>query len=330
MKEIAPGRLNLGLTEARDLAMGALRGIGYEDGDAGLIADHVIDAALCGYEYSGLAKILNVAEDPRFKNPRTPPTIVHETPVSALMDGGNNCGMIAMHHAMEAAISRAQENGIGLIALSNSWMSGRHAYFAERIARAGLIGIQLESTRSYSVAPPGARAGALGTNPIAFGIPTGKEPFVFDMGTAAFMGTDLALRVRTGQLLPEGVAIDADGVPTVDPDQANLGALLTFGGYKGFGLSLVVQLFGVLAGCSLQTEKPHGAVIVAFRPDLVAPADVFMEQANATIERIRATPGQPGIDAIRIPSERAFATRKRLTNDGIELDKIIFDALSSL
>jgi LDH2 family malate/lactate/ureidoglycolate dehydrogenase len=327
MQDIAPGRIKLSVDEAHDLSMCALRGLGYDDTDAGLITDHVLDAALCGYEYSGLAKILNVAADPRLKKPRTPPAVIQETPVSIQMDGGNNNGMVAMFHAAEAAIGKARESGIGLVSLSNSWMSGRHAYFAEHIARADLIGIQLESTRSPSVAPPGARQGALGTNPIAFGIPTADGPFVFDMGTAALMSTDLALRVLTGQSLPEGVAIDPDGMPTQDPVAAKAGALLTFGGYKGFGLSLVVQLFGVLAGCVAPSERPHGAVIIAFRPDLVAPLDVFKQQATAMVDSVRATPAQAGMDSIRLPSERAFASRELLTNEGIEIDKLVYDAL---
>src|SRR5881296_1798275 len=101
------GRLRLSVADARDLAEGALRGIGYHNDEARIIADHVIDAALCGYEYSGLAKILNIPEHRRFAAPRRPMRIVHETDVSALYDGGNNNGMIAMYHAGKAAIAKA-------------------------------------------------------------------------------------------------------------------------------------------------------------------------------------------------------------------------------
>src|SRR6059036_2333053 len=100
------GRLRLSVADARDLAEGALRGIGYHNDEARIIADHVIDAALCGYEYSGLAKILNIPEHPRFPQPRRPMTVLHETEVSALYDGGNNNGMIAMYHAARAAIAK--------------------------------------------------------------------------------------------------------------------------------------------------------------------------------------------------------------------------------
>ena len=126
-------------------------------------------------------------------------------------------------------------------------MSGRSAYYVEMIANADLIGIHTAGS-GRAVAPPGGRRPALGTNPIAFGLPSARGPIVFDMGTSAFMGTDLQYRERMGQLLPEGVAIDAAGQPTRDPTLARAGALLPFGGYKGFGLAFIVQAFGRLAG----------------------------------------------------------------------------------
>src|SRR5438270_11745882 len=96
-------RIRLSVDDARSLGERALRGVGYDDEEARIIADHVIDAALCGYEYSGLAKILNLPEHPRFAQPRRPMRVLHETEVSALYDGGNNNGMISMHHAAKAA-----------------------------------------------------------------------------------------------------------------------------------------------------------------------------------------------------------------------------------
>ena len=329
MKEVSPGRISLSVEEARDLSFRALGKIGYDTSEAEIVTDHVVDAALCGYEYSGLAKILNIAEHSCFKAPRKPPEIAHETPVSAQVDGGNNVGMVTLHYAADVAIRKAAGSGIALVGVSNSWMSGRLAYYAERIAKADLVGLHMEATGGNNVAPPGARRGALGTNPICFGLPTGRGPVVFDMGTSAIMGTDVALRARTGQLLPEGVAIDSSGQPTQDPRLAKAGALLTFAGYKGFGLSLIVQMFGVLAGSSFPTEQPHGAVIIAFKPDLLAPVDRFKEQVEALIARIKATPRQSGVEEIRIPSEQAFKNRERLSREGIELDRTVFDTLSS-
>ena len=101
-----PSRMPAQLGRARD-ARHRLR-----DEEARIVTDHVIDAALCGYEYSGLAKLLNIPEHRRFKLPRQPMRVVHETEVSALYDGGNNVGMLAMYHAAQAAIAKAAAHGI--------------------------------------------------------------------------------------------------------------------------------------------------------------------------------------------------------------------------
>ena len=102
-------RIHLSVAEAREHAERAMRGIGYDTEEAGIVADHAIDAALCGYEYSGLAKLLNIPEHRRFKQPRRPMRVLRETEVSALYDGGNNVGMLAMYHAARAAIAKPGE-----------------------------------------------------------------------------------------------------------------------------------------------------------------------------------------------------------------------------
>jgi LDH2 family malate/lactate/ureidoglycolate dehydrogenase len=150
------------------------------------------------------------------------------------------------------------------------------------------------------------------------------------MGTSAFMGTDLAYRERLGQLLPEGVAVDAEGRPTRDPAMARLGALLPFGGYKGFGLAFIVQALGVLAGSALDPDKDDGYLFVVLKPELLIDPDDFKQQITALIDRIKDTPRQPGLDQIRIPGERAFLSREQALRAGIEIDRVVYEALRSL
>ncbi|MFZ3236269.1 MAG: Ldh family oxidoreductase [Stellaceae bacterium] len=325
---MASDRVRLSVAEAREHSERALRGIGYDAEEARILADHMIDAALCGYEYSGLAKILNIPEHRRFQRPRRPMTVVRETAVSALYDGGNSVGMLAMYHAARAAIAKAEAHGFALVGVTNSWMSGRSAYYCEMIAEADLVGIHTASS-SRSVAPFGGARAALGTNPIAFGMPSSRGPVVLDMGTSAFMATELALRERLGQLLPEGVAIDPEGRPTRDPAAARLGALLPFGGYKGYGLGFVVQALGVLAGSAMDPEGDDGYLFVVFKPDLLVPLDEFKREVTALVDRIKSVPRAAGVEEIRIPGERAFASRERLLSEGIEVDRLVYDALAA-
>ena len=135
------GRLRLSVADARDLAEGALRGIGYHNDEARIIADHVIDAAMCGYEYSGLAKILNVFESEHFRLPRRSMKVLRETEVSLAFDGGNNVGMLALFHAAQATIKKTAAHGIALVSVTDAWMSGRGAYYVEMIAKHGLVAI---------------------------------------------------------------------------------------------------------------------------------------------------------------------------------------------
>ncbi len=326
---MAPDRVHLSVAEAREHSERALRGIGYAAEEARIVADHVIDAALCGYEYSGLAKILNIPEHRRFQRPRRPMTVLRETAVSTLFDGGNNVGMLAMHHAARAAIDKAAAHGVAVVGVTDSWMSGRSAYYVEMIAKADLVGMHTAAS-ARSVAPFGGARPALGTNPIAFGLPSSRGPIVLDMGTSAFMGTELALRQRLGRLLPEGVAVDAQGRPTRDPTAAREGALLPFGGYKGFGLAFIVQALGVLAGSALDPDQDDGYLFVVMKPDLLVPLDDFKRQVSDLVDRVKATPRQPGVDEIRIPGERGFRSRERLLRDGIEVDRAVYEALAAL
>jgi len=181
MDTVSPGRVRLTAAEAQELSETVLRKAGYDAEEAKIIADHVMDAALCGYEYSGLPKILNVVEHEQLRKPRRKMRALRETPVSALYDGGNNNGMVTMYRATQAAIRKATEHGFAIVGVNNSWVSGRNAHYVEMCARAGLIGIHTVSSRPH-VTAPGGKGGATGTNPIAFAFPTGGEPFVIDVG----------------------------------------------------------------------------------------------------------------------------------------------------
>ena len=144
------------------------------------------------------------------------------------------------------------------------------------------------------------------------------------------MGTDLAYRERLGEQLPQGVAIDGDGHPTRDPARARRGALLPFGGYKGFGLALIVQALGLLASSGLGPQQDDGYLFIAFKPDLLTEPDAFKQQVSELIERIKATPRQAGVSEIRIPGERAFRSRERTRREGIEIDRLVHEALAAL
>ena len=323
------GRVHLSVDDARNLGERALRGIGYDADEARIVTDHVIDAALCGYEYSGLAKLLNIPEHRRFSRPRGPIRLLHETEVSALYDGGNNVGMLAIYHAAKAAIEKVKAHGIALVGMTNTWMSGRNAYFVEMIAREGFVAIHTAASGA-AVAPLGGVKPILGTNPIAFAVPTEEGALILDMGTSAFMATELQLRIRRDEALPEGVAIDRDGRPTTNPAEAQAGAILPFAGHKGFGLGLVVQALGALGGAGMVSGAQDGYLFIAFRPDLLIPLEQCRREVSALISRVKAVPRAPGVAEIRIPGENSARNRERLAREGLDIDQLVYDELHRL
>ena len=326
-------RIRMTVAQARVLGEAAMRGAGYDNDEARILTDHVLDAALCGYEYSGLPKLLNVVDAPEFRLPRRPIAVLRETGATALLDGGNNTGMVVAYRAAEATIERAQANSLAIVCLGNTWMTGRSAYYCEMIARAGLVVIHTVASPP-AVAPFGGARPALGTNPIAFGFPSESDPLVIDMGTSAFMATDLQFRDRIGASIPEGVALGPDGRPTTDAGAARRGTLLPFGGpeggYKGFGLALAMDALGALTAGTRTADSVSGYMFIAFKPDLFLSTDEYCHEISQRVAMIKSTPRQAGVEEIRIPGERAYRTRARLMRDGIEIDGKIHKALGRL
>jgi L-2-hydroxycarboxylate dehydrogenase (NAD+) len=163
--------------DARALGEAALARIGYGADDACIITDQLIDNALCGYRFAGLPRILAIAREAKTGETRLPVAVVYETPVSALVDGGNNVGYVAVYRGAEIAIAKAKQTGIAAVGVYNSYFSGRNAYYLERIVNAGLVGLHTASGAPHIV-PPGATRPGLGTNPIAFGFPSADGPVI--------------------------------------------------------------------------------------------------------------------------------------------------------
>jgi LDH2 family malate/lactate/ureidoglycolate dehydrogenase len=321
------------LTPAEALALGerALSRIGYDGEDARIIVEQLVDNALCGYKFAGLPRILAIAGDEKTRAARTPVKIVHETPLSALLDGGNNVGYIVAYRAAELASKKAREHGMACVGAYNSYYSGRNAYFVERIVTQGLVALHTASAQPR-VLPCGGARPALGTNPICFGFPSEEGPVMFDMGTAALMWGDVMLHERLGVPLPDGVGFDEQGRPTRDPSATLRGGVGTFGGYKGYGLSFAVQALGLLAGAALTrgSVQDYGFLFWAIDPDVMLPGGAFRSQMSELVRRIKATPRQPGVDEIRIPSERARRERERRRVEGIVLERKVVEALEAL
>ena len=326
-----PGTVRLAVAEAVALGERALTRVGYSGEDARIIVDQLVDNALCGYKFAGLPRLLAIAGDEKTAEARTPVRIVHETPVSALLDGGNNVGYIAAYRAAEVAIRKARASGMASVGAYNSYYSGRNAYFAEKIVREGLVAFHVSSAHPR-VLPPGAARPMLGTNPICFGFPSEDGPVIFDMGTASLMWGEVMLQAHLKEPLPEGVGFDDHGNPSRDAAAVLKGGVAPFGGHKGYGLSFAIQALGLLAGSALARGqvRDYGFLFWALDPDVMLPGGEFKGQMSEYVRQVKATPRRPGVEAIRIPSERAFAERERRRKEGIVIERKVVESLRAL
>jgi delta1-piperideine-2-carboxylate reductase len=325
--------MRLTVPEAHQLAARVMAALGHNAEDAGLIADHLIDCELRGLHYGGLARAISIAERvERTGDRRRRIRILHETPVSARIDGGDHIGYVVAHSATNLVIDKAEAAGIAVVGASDTWYTGMISYYAEMAAARGLVSM-IASNASPWVAPFGATEGRLGTNPICFGFPSADDPIIYDIGTSAIIHAEVTLARRLGHELPESVAFDRDGLPTRDPAAALTGAFAAWGGHRGSGLGIVVQLLGIMAGSPpIPGELAEfGYLIVAMRPDLMGPAETFRENVSAFAEEVRSARPVAGGPPVRMPFDRSRQERqRRLAGNAIEIPDVLFTQLERI
>jgi LDH2 family malate/lactate/ureidoglycolate dehydrogenase len=323
--------IRLSVGDARELAESALRKLGLSSQEAALVAEHLVDASMWGYEFAGLPRIVVIAQRPELKRPRTPVTIVKETASSALLDGGNNLGYVALLRAVEVAIEKVRTSGIAIIGLRNTWFSGRNAYYMEKIARAGFAAISIGSS-TPTVVPPGAARKALGTNPLTIALPGKVNPFLFDTGTASVMSGEVLMKAFLGEEFDDLVGIDRNGKPTRVARDIAEGGVFPFGGHRGYGLSVAIQALGLIAGARVRNGEvcDFAHLFVAFDPGLFMPVEQFTAELEELLAKIRDLPRQPDVSEVRIPSERGFREREIRRKQGIVVKKAVVERLRAM
>ena len=323
--------VRLSVVEAQELGQSALRALGLSADEAGIITAHLVDASLWGYEFAGLPRIVVIADRPELKKPRTPVTIVKETPVSAQIDGGNNLGYVSLLRAVELAIEKVRKSGVAVIGLRNTWFSGRNAYYMEKIARQGFAAISVGSS-TPTVVPPGAARKALGTNPMTIALPGEPHPFIFDTGTAAVMSGEVLMKAFLGEEFHEVVGIDATGIPTRAAREIKEGGVFPFGGHRGYGLSLAIQALGLIAGARVRNGEvcDFAHFFIAFDPELFMPVEQFKAELEELLTKVRTLPRQTGVSEIRIPSERGFREREIRRKQGFLVNKAVVERLRQM
>ena len=307
--------------------------VGYTDGDAGEIATALVEADVCGIVSHGTMHVPNLVKRTQLGLVNTKPQlrVLSDAPSAARIDADRGAGFIAGIRAMDIAIAKARDTGVGAVAVTNSTHYGMGARYADRAARAGMIGFAFANATATMPAPGGALA-LIGTNPISFAVPgDGDEPVIsLDMGMGQVTLNSVRDAAKRGRTLPDGVAAAKDGTPTTDPAKAlDGGFLLPFGSHKGFGLAVLVEvLAGVLTGAGIGREvgslfvdydraQNTGHFMLALDIASFVPRDLFRSRRDYLASWIKESPRVAGSGPALLPGEREQQTRRERLAAGI-------------
>lgn len=325
--------MQLSIADATDLAFRALARHGMSVAHARQVADHLVDAALCGHEFSSLPRVLAIVDELRARSSTPNPIrIAREDGAFAHVDGGDNIGYVVSLVAIDKAVEIARRTGVAVVTANNTWFSGRCAHYVERAARAGFVALHTTNTTAR-VAPFGGADRIMGTNPFAIAFPGHTDPLVVDIGTSAITWGDVTLARAKGEQLPERVAVDPLGPPTCDPQAALDGAFMPWGGQRGSALSLAVQMLGVLAGSApiVTGSADFGLFFVVVDPQRVCPGADFRAQVEAMRRIVADSRPLAGASSVRVPGDGSQGRRQRALQRGsIELDDRIYAQLVEL
>lgn len=313
-----------------------MRGFGSLAPEIELVTENLLQANLTGHDSHGIGML------PRYVDAFREGWLQPNAHVEVRLDGGatlslDGCagfGQVIGHEAMRIGIDRARQQGCCILGLANSHHLGRIGAWAEMAVAEGLISLHFVNVISRPiVAPWGGSDARLGTNPFAAGIPVeGGEPILLDFATSIIAQGKTRVAYNKGETLLPGQMLDDKGVPTTDPRYGvvnPLGALLTFGQHKGFGLALVCELLGgALAGGFAIHEPPggerriiNGMLTILLAPAALADPSAFQREVQACLDWIKASPPRPGTDRIQVAGEPERLTRARRLAEGIPVDE---------
>jgi L-2-hydroxycarboxylate dehydrogenase (NAD+) len=323
----------------------ALAAVGLPRSDAERAAELMIRADLRGADGHGIFRLPQYVR--RIKaggmNVRPNIRIAQETEATALVDGDNGMGHLALSFAARVAMEKAARAGIGWVGVRNSNHAGPAALYAMMPLARDMIGIYLAVGNANHMPPWGGVELLLSTNPIAVAIPANEEqPIVLDMATSVAAYGKVKTKLLRGEPMPEGWMIDAEGKPLTDPKRAAEGFLLPIGEYKGYGLALVIGLLaGTLNGAAFgrelidfnkddTTPTNTGQVIVALDPARLSPLDRFKSSIDRAIREMRDSKRMPGVEHIRVPGEQSHATFVERSAAGVPLNETLYKDLQRL
>jgi LDH2 family malate/lactate/ureidoglycolate dehydrogenase len=328
----------------REFCAGLFPSYGFSAAEGGVIAEILLRADLYGIESHGIHRLVRYDEEitSGMVTVQAKPELVHETPVSAVLDGRKAMGQLTAIQAMGIAIDKASRTGIGMVTVRNSNHYGIASYYTDLALAADFIGITMTNTEAICVPTNGKRA-MLGTNPIAFAMPADPLPFSFDGSTTMVTRGTMEVYSKNGKSVPDNWAVDSGGHPTTDAGEvvrniigklgggiAPLGGSSEIsGGHKGYGLAAMVDICcGILSGGLTSNHinvQPGEAGIChyfsAIDYGVFGDKGKLKNALSVFLKELRATPIADGKDRIYTHGERARETMAKRLRGAIPVSK---------
>lgn len=311
--------------------------VGVPSSDSEVAAQVLVTANLRGVDTHGIVRLPHYVKriQSGIINAQPKLTVERDGAASAMVNGDFGMGMVVGVWAMEAAIARARTFGMSVVGVRQSTHYGAADYYARLASQQAQIGMSFTNT-GPSMAPWGSKTPFLGTNPLAFAAPGGIEGGItMDMATSQVAWGKLMLAARAGKKIPFGWATDQEGRPTDDPVVGMDGLMLPLGGYKGYGLALMIEvlcamLTGADYGPHLKDGKGVGHFFIAIDVARFVPLSEFQARMAQMVQEIHAVPRAPGVERLYVPGEIELETETQRRREGIPLPEDVVHDLSEL
>lgn len=317
------------------------QGFGADARGAALFAQSLVNAEARGIRSHGLTRLSAYEKRVRadLVDVRARIRVAEDRGGLLLVDASNGMGAVTAHDTMALCIERAKKLGSCFAAVCGGNHFGYGAFFTEKAANAGMIGVAAANAPA-AVAAIGGKEAVLGTNPLSIAVPAGKyRPMILDMATSVVARGKIRSAAKEGRPIPADWAVDASGLPTTDPDRAV--TLLPFGGAKGYGIGLAIEILsaclsGALPGrelCSmfdLTGVQNSGFFLGALDVSRLLPLELFTSRVDALFDSIKGSERGEGVAEIFIPGEIEFNRQAEAEALGVELSTPVLRELEEL
>lgn len=335
----------------RAFSQGVFERVGLSAEDAYSVSDTLIEADLCGVHSHGMAILPRWARgfaQGELNKQVDCPTII-DAGALCLIDGQNGLGVFAANKAMDLAIERAGKFGISIVGVRNSSHFGMAAYYTKKAIAFNQIGFCTTNGPAV-MAPWGGKEALLCNNPFSYAIPANYEfPVVLDMACSASARGKIRIKARENQPIPEGWAINSEGEATTNAADALEGALLPFGGYKGYGLAVVNEILSAaLTGAQFSFNIPYGTdgavsevhhqvqpawgcghLVGAIDIGRLVSIDDFKRQVDLLCEKLKSAPKAPNVERVYLPGEIEYELRFNRLKSGVPIAESTISLLNT-